>query len=150
MKTLYTIHPHFQHFLDFKNGEIIQLYSGLRKFILNLSPKCNELIYNTHALTSVYTLSEKLSDAYCMIPIYSNHLNLGFNKGVLLDDPHLLLKGTGKFIRHIPISNETEYRNDKVRMIIMAAIDLASSEMSGKANPKERTISKIKGMPDPY
>lgn len=57
-----------------------------------------ELNYHTHALTSVYSVSKKLGDAFYMIPIYTNHLNLGFNKGTLLNDTSKLLRGTGKLI----------------------------------------------------
>lgn len=75
------IHQDFQHFLDFKSKEIINLYTDLRAYLLEINPVCIELLYHTHALTSVYTLSPKLSNGYCHIPIYTNHLNLGFNKG---------------------------------------------------------------------
>lgn len=77
------IHPDFQFLLDFKNQDVIDLFRDLRQFILELYPDSNELVYHTHALTAVYSVSEKLSDAFCMLPIYTNHLNLGFNKGTL-------------------------------------------------------------------
>jgi hypothetical protein len=73
------IHPDFQFFLDFKSQEVIDLFTNLRQYILELYPDSNELLYHTHALTAVFSISEKLSDAFCMIPIYTNHLNLGFN-----------------------------------------------------------------------
>lgn len=75
------IHPDFGYLLNFKEKELIDLFCDLRTFILELHPEANELLYHTHALTTVYSLSDKLSDSFCMIPIYSNHLNLGFNKG---------------------------------------------------------------------
>ena len=113
MAEIKPIHPDFQHLLDFKNQELIDLFSDLRTFILELHPDSNELLYHTHALTAVFSISEKLGDAYCMIPIYNNHLNLGFNKGTLLEDPDNLLTGTGNLIRHIPIKEKSDYRNDK-------------------------------------
>ena len=87
-----------------KDGKLIELFKDLRKFILDIYPDSNELLYHTHALTTVFSISDKLSDAFCMIPIYSNHLNLGFNKGTLLKDTDKLLTGTGNLIRHIPIN----------------------------------------------
>ena len=74
-----------------------------------------------------------------MIPIYTNHLNLGFNKGTLLEDSHNLLTGTGNLIRHIPITSKSDYRNDNVRNLIIAAADFALNDMD-----KPTTISKIK------
>lgn len=103
MKTSRPIHPDFQFLLDFKDQEVIDLFNDLRAYILELYPDSNELLYHTHALTAVFSISDKLSDAFCMLPIYTNHLNLGFNKGTLLKDPNKLLIGTGNLIRHIDV-----------------------------------------------
>ncbi|MFK8008367.1 MAG: DUF1801 domain-containing protein [Saprospiraceae bacterium] len=138
------IHPDFLFFLDFKEKALIELYKDLRNYLLELYPDSNELLYHTHALTSVYTISEKLSDGFCMIPIYTNHLNLGFHKGTLLDDPHNLLHGTGKLMRHIPIKNKSDYRNPNVKKLIQAAIDFAENDMDKPTKSVRKTISKIK------
>lgn len=139
-----SIHPHFQHFLDHKSKSLIDLYTDLRSYLLDINPDCVELLYHTHALTSVYSLSPKLSDGYCHIPIYSNHLNLGFNKGTLLDDPYGLLHGTGKWIRHIPIQEKSDYRNEKVKSLILEAINFTKNDMKGTPVQSGQIISKIK------
>lgn len=143
MKTKREIHPHFQYFLDFKSKELIELYKGLRSYIFEISPECNEILYHTHALTSVYSMSKKLSDAFCMLPIYTNHVNLGFNKGALLSDKKDLLKGTGKLIRHINIKEVKHYRNADVKRLIKEAIKIVDQDLNAKS-PKGLTISKIK------
>lgn len=137
------IHSDFLHFLKFKERNLIELYKDLREFILEIHSESNELLYHTHALTSVYSISEKLSDAFCMIPIYTNHLNLGFNKGTLIHDPDTLLKGTGKLIRHIPIEKVSDYRNDKVKALIKAAVVFAIQDMDKASKSSGKTISKI-------
>ena len=137
------IHKDFLSLLELKPGELAELYCDLRNFILELHPQADELLYHTHALTSVYSFSLKLTDAYCMIPIYSNHLNLGFNKGTLLKDPHRLLQGTGKLIRHLPIREQKDYRNAKVTGLVKEAILFAEKDMDKPAMPKGLTISKI-------
>ncbi len=139
-----TIHPDFQYLLDFKEQEVIDLFSDLRQFILELYPDSNELLYHTHALTAVFSISEKLSDAFCMLPIYTNHLNLGFNKGTLLKDPNKLLTGTGNLIRHIDVKNPKDYRNPKVKALIKEAIDFAIKDMDKPTKSVGKTISKIK------
>jgi hypothetical protein len=144
MKTSRPIHPDFQFFLDFKNQEVAALFTGLRQYILELYPDCNELVYHTHALTAVFSISDKLSDAFCMLPIYTNHLNLGFNKGTLLKDPDKILTGTGHLIRHIDIKKPSDYRNPKVKALILKAIDFAIKDMDKPAKSKGKTISKIK------
>ena len=144
MKTSRPIHPDFQFLLDFKEQELIHLVTDLREYILDLYPDCNELVYHTHALTAVFSISDKLSDAFCMLPIYTNHLNLGFNKGTLLKDQNKLLTGTGNLIRHIDVKKTTDYRNPKVKALIKEAIDFAIKDMDKPTKSISKTISKIK------
>ena len=59
------IHPDFLYYLKYKDQKLIDLYIDLRAFILTIYPDSNEFLYHTHALTSVYSLSEKLGDAFC-------------------------------------------------------------------------------------
>lgn len=144
MKTSRPIHPDFQFFLDFKDQEVIDLFTDLREYIFELYPDCNELVYHTHALTAVFSIFDKLSDAFCMLPIYTNHLNLGFNKGTLLKDPKKLLTGTGNLIRHIDVKKPTDYRNVKVKALIQEAIDFAIKDMDKPTKSIGKTVSKIK------
>ena len=138
------IHSDFLFHLEFKEQSLISLFKDLRRYVLSLYPESNELLYHTHALTTAFSASEKLGDCFCMIPIYSKHLNLGFNKGTLLDDPNQLLQGTGKLMRHIPIHHPKDYRNKQVKILIKAAIDFAINDMDKPSKSKGKTISKIK------
>lgn len=144
MAELRPIHADFQFFLDLKDQALILQFQELRALILQLYPDSNELLYHTHALTTVFSISEKLSDAFCMIPVYTNHLNLGFNKGTLLNDPDQLLKGTGKLIRHIPIKSTSDFNNPKVKSLIKTAIAFAVDDMDKPSQSFGKTISKIK------
>lgn len=138
------IHPDFQSYLDLKDQSVIDLFCDLRNYILELYPESNELLYHTHALTSVFSISEKLSDAFCMLPIYTNHLNLGFNKGTLLQDPNKLLTGTGNLIRHMDVKKPEDYRNEQVTALIREAIDFAIKDMDKPSKSFSQSISKIK------
>lgn len=139
-----SIHPDFLFLLEFKEQQLVQLFKDLRDFILEIHPDSNELLYHTHALTAVFSISDKLSDAFCMLPIYTNHFNLGFNKGTLLNDPHKLLTGTGKLIRHIPVAAPADYRNQKVEDLVKSAVDFAIKDMEKPSKSVGKTISKIK------
>ena len=144
MITARPIHPDFLFYLNHKEKKVIELFCDLRAFILEMYPASNELLYHTHALTTVFSISDKLADAFCMLPIYTHHLNLGFNKGTLLNDPHKLLTGTGNLIRHIPVDNAKDYRNKKVKDLIKAAADFAIKDMDKPTKSTGMTISKIK------
>lgn len=137
------IHPDFLALLERKDKALIDLFADAREFILELHPSANELLYHTHALTAVFSVSDKLGDAFCMLPIYTNHLNLGFNKGTLLPDPHKLLTGTGNLIRHIDVSAPAHYRNQKVSDLVRAAVAFAHSDLDKPSKAAGLTISKI-------
>ncbi len=143
MKDKRPLPPEFQILLDLKDSELKELFYDLRQYILELCPDSNELLYHTHALTSVFSVSDKLADAFCMIPIYTSHLNLGFNKGTLLKDPHKLLTGTGNLIRHMDVKKPSDYRNPKLKALIKEAMNFAVSDMDKPSKATGKTISKI-------
>ena len=137
------IHPDFLMHLRRKDPALIELFQDARQFLLELHPGANELLYRTHALTAVFSLSERLGDAYCMLPIYTSHFNLGFNRGTLLPDPHKLLTGTGSLIRHLDVSTPADYRNERVMELVRSAIQLAKSDQDKPSKAIGLTISKI-------
>ena len=143
MKPIKPIHPDFLRLLNFKQQAVIDLFTDLRAFVIELHPESNELLYHTHALTAVFSTSEKLTNAFCMLPIYTNHLYLGFNKGSLLKDPHQLLTGTGKLIRHIDVKKPADYRNPEVKALIKEAVAFAIKDMDKPTKSFGKTISKI-------
>jgi hypothetical protein len=138
------LHPDFLHYLDFHDQKVIALFKDLRNLLLEAYPDSNEILYHTHVLSAVFSLSEKLSDAFCHLPVYTNHINLGFNKGALLKDPHDLLQGSGKLIRHIPIHAREDFDNEPVKALLKTAFDLAVEDMDKPSKSKGIIISKIK------
>lgn len=78
-----------------------------------------------------------------MLPIYTNHLNLGFNKGTRLEDPNKLLTGTGNLIRHIDVKKPSDYRNPEATALIKEAIEFAIKDMDKPTKSIGKTISKI-------
>jgi len=137
------IHRDFLSLLMFKDRDLIDLFIDLRAFVLDIYPDSNEILYHTHALTAVFSISEKLGDAFCMLPIYTNHVNLGFNEGTLLHDPERLLQGTDNLIRHIPVSMPSDYRTKAVEKLVRSAADFAIADMSKPTKSVGLTISKI-------
>ncbi len=54
-----TYYPDFLDLLAFKEPKIIELFTDLRAFILEIYPDSNELLYHTHALTAVFLYFRK-------------------------------------------------------------------------------------------
>ncbi len=79
-----------------------------------------------------------------MITIHTAHLNLGSNKGTLLNDPHQQLLGMGNLIRHVPINKTSEYRNPKVKALLKRAAAFAISDMEHASRSKGTTVLKMR------
>lgn len=94
--------------------------------------EASELVYCSYCISVAFTFTQKLGQAFIHIATYANHVNLGFNQGVKLDDPSQLLKGSGKAIRHIRIHETTDLKTPAVKLLIDAAvtqgIDMANSK----------------------
>jgi hypothetical protein len=58
----------------------------------------------------------------CGIAITKKATRLVVHKGALLDDPHALLQGSGRYLREIPLDRARE-DSDGVRDIVRSAID---------------------------
>lgn len=126
MNDLKPLHPDFERLLRGYDEQLVALYKELRNQLLELAPHCNELLYNSHALTIAFSLSGKLKDAFCHLPIYQNHINLGFNQGASLQDKQGVLQGTGKAIRHIKM-NKLEDLDPYVIDLVQQAIALSQA-----------------------
>lgn len=137
------IHPDFAQALAGKSSKLQSLYREIRTTVLNAYPESNELLYNAHVPSSVYSVSDRLKHAFCHIAVYTNHINLGFNQGTALSDPTGLLKGTGAKIRHIPISSADELENPALVSLISEAIEHALGETGGSPLEVRRLVSKI-------
>jgi hypothetical protein len=131
-----------KQFLEPYDERIQTLTVELRKFITDLVPQANELIwdnFNTVALT--YSKSEKLKDAFCHIAVYSGHVNFGFNRGVELKQT-VKLSGKGKLIRHISLEDFQSFPKKEIQSMIWEAVEISeklNNELSEK-NSQPRSI----------
>jgi len=139
-----TLHPDFERVLSDRPLEVQVLYRDIRRAVLDVYPDSNELLYHTHALTSVYSPSRQLKHAFCHIPIYANHINLGFNAGTRLEDPAGLLEGTGALIRHVPVRGRDDLNTPALTDLIERALAHALDQLGKPPADRKRMISKIK------
>jgi hypothetical protein len=103
---------------------ISELTLALREVVLEEAPDAIESIVKGYALAIGFSFTGKpLKDGFCHIVTYSNHVNLGFNRGTLLPDPNGVLMGKGKAIRHITIRDQSELQRCFIRRYLQAAIE---------------------------
>jgi hypothetical protein len=57
-----------------------------------------ELLHDGHPTACV------IDAAFAYVNAFRSHVNVGFFRGAQIADPHGLLEGTGKFMRHVKLS----------------------------------------------
>src|SRR5262245_59500815 len=115
--------PRLLELLAARRPEVAPLVLELRDLVLKEAPDAVEFIYSGYVVGDVFTFTRP-GKAFCHIAAYEKHVNLGFNSGALLDDPHGLLAGTGARIRHIRVASKQDLKLP-LRAYIRAAIEFA-------------------------
>ncbi len=59
--------------------------------------------------------------AFGYVNAFRTHVNVGFFRGAEIADPHRLLEGTGKFMRHVKLSPEGEVDAIALKKLIETA-----------------------------
>ncbi len=117
---------------------IQKLALAARKLILEEAPLASEFVYEVYTIADHFTFTERPGDAFAFTTTHANWVNLGFNFGSLLPDPDGLLRGDGKWIRHVRIEQATDLEAGGVRQLVRAAIAQAERP-EGKAG-RTRTV----------
>lgn len=63
----------------------------------------------------------KTTEHYAYLDVYDRHVNLGFNRGALLPDPHGLLSGTGARFRSMRLGDAAAVATAGIRELLVAA-----------------------------
>ncbi|MET0374205.1 MAG: DUF1801 domain-containing protein [Rhizorhabdus sp.] len=94
---------------------------ALRALVSELHPDLIEVSRPGDRAVSWGWGPKKMSEAYaCALP-YKDHVNLAFYRGADLSDPTGKLIGTGKAMRHVPITHQDQLADTTLRDLIVAA-----------------------------
>jgi hypothetical protein len=116
-------------FLKPYDRAVQKLALSLRSLVLEEVAPCHENIYDAYSAVAIgYGPTERLRDNVFHIAVYTNHVNLGFNDGVTLDDPLGILQGAGKRIRHITIKAPEDIARLELRAYVRRARELARED----------------------
>lgn len=74
-----------------------------------------ELLHDHHPTACVGAI------AFGYVNVFTSHVNVGFLQGAELPDPHGLLEGTGKFMRHVKIRPGESIDDDGLTKLIAEA-----------------------------
>jgi hypothetical protein len=118
-------------------GEMIQkLALAARTLILEEAPEASELVYEVYTIADHFTFTQRPGDAFVFTTTHANWVNLGFNFGALLPDPSGLLRGEGKWIRHVRIAQASDLDAPGVRELVRAAIAQAERPEGQAGKPR--------------
>jgi hypothetical protein len=115
--------PELLKFLSAYDKPVVALALALRKKVLTAAPMATETIYDAYNAVAIgYSFTGRLKEGYCHIAVYPQHVNLGFNWGTELPDPHKLLEGTGKRTRHVTLRNLSDVKDPRLGPLLRIAI----------------------------
>ncbi len=99
-----------------------QIAYRIREMILAVDTGAVEVVRLGDNAASYGVGPKKMSEAYCYIMPQKQWVNLGFYDGAALPDPHKLLEGTGKMLRHVKIRSLEAADQPAVRALVAAAL----------------------------
>jgi len=127
-------------------GNVRENALWLREFVWDIYPDSNELIYdNYNALAFGFGLSDKQTNIFCSIAVYSKYVNFGFNRGSEIVDPKKILNGKGSLYRYITIKDKADFPQAYIKKLLKEAFANAVAGMklkNGKQIFKGQTITK--------
>jgi hypothetical protein len=115
-----TSEPAFDDLLARLDDRIGDIAREARQLVERLLPEARRDFRAGHnSLT--YSFTGRYADVFLYLAPFKNHVNLGFFHGAVLEDPHGLLVGTGKQLRHVKLSSVENVHHEGVLALIAAA-----------------------------
>ncbi len=103
-----------------------------RARIRRLLPGAVELVYdNYNALVLAFGPTERPSELILSIALYPRWVSLFFTRGAELRDPHALLRGSGRRIRHLVLERAADLDAAPVRALVKEAVATHPRRLGG-------------------
>lgn len=95
-----------------------EIVGGLRELVREVVPEAAETV-NPWGIPTF-----ELDGPICYFMVAKKHVTFGFPRGTSLTDPHGLLEGTGKDMRHVKLRNVEDLRREGLRELVEEAVRL--------------------------
>lgn len=111
-----------EQFLATYTDDVRNICLDLRLLVTEALPDAEEILFEGYKNFSYGTGASRTdADLICYIAPFKTSANLGFYRGKLLPDPHGLLTGTGKLLRHVKFTRREQTKDKRVRDLLLAA-----------------------------
>jgi hypothetical protein len=111
----------FDEFLSTYAPDIRDMASRLRAIVMSALPEAAERVYPGWKVIS-YKPGDRVSKQVCYIAPFNDYVHLGFEHGAELPDPHGVLEGKGKMMRHVTIKQAEDIEPAVLNDLISAAL----------------------------
>lgn len=122
--TVKTINKHgsFEDAPSGSSDDLKDIAIRLRNLIIEIYPDVVAVPWPKQGIAGYGVGPKKMSEHFCYIGVYQDHVNLGFYHGADLPDPARLLEGTGKKLRHVKIRDAEQVEQLSIRGLIEASV----------------------------
>lgn len=111
--------------------DIQALVREIQRWVHGVLPNASEVLAVGYKMI-MYKTQPKMNGFVVYVGPYTNHVNLGFLEGTSLPDPHKLLKGTGKTLRHVKIKGVGDLEQVGLQELVEAAWEGAIAAEAGQ------------------
>ncbi len=111
----------FDEIVEQASPHVRALATQARGLIQDIMPAVVEVAWPRQRIIGYGIGPKKMSEQFCYLGVYKNHLNLGFYYGADLPDPQNMLEGTGVNLRHIKITSTEQLESAALRQLLVAA-----------------------------
>ena len=103
--------------------EVQTLAIDLRALIFDIYPETVEVPWVQQKVVGYGVGPKKMREHFCYMVFAKKHINFGFNRGAILEDPNGLLGGTGKKFRNTKIRTSEDIDRPALATLIRTAIE---------------------------
>jgi len=107
----------------------------LRKFVWDLYPHCNELIYdNYNAVAFGWSPTDRVGHTFCSIAVgrSSHNVHFGFYWGSQIADPRKILLGEGNQYRYVLVKSREDFPKAYIKKLVREAYTNSLAKVKDK------------------
>lgn len=122
--------------------DVQALAIALRDLVLDQLAPCHEYAFQMRSKTVLLygATAHAIEDNICNIALHPNHVTLTFRHGAELGDPHALLRGSGKIMRHVRIERRDDLERAELLDLIREARRHAELDGLAAHRGNDRTV----------
>ena len=107
--------PVIEHWMHKHSGQLAEIAQRWFEVMRACGDDVREVLHDGHPTACVDDA------AFSYVNVFKAHVNVGFFRGAEIADPHRILEGTGKFMRHVKLNSSRDVDADALRKLIETA-----------------------------